>query len=102
MATLGELFAGAAIEGLPETILHTEIHALEVDKPRRLMKIEVGAPAPLASETIEKFEHAAKQALGLHGCEVAPVYPPESFDCVQLPALIFDLRRRGQPVNGFF
>lgn len=102
MATLGELFAGAAIEGLPEAMLHTEIHTLEVDKPRRMMKIEIGSPAPITSGTIEKFEHAAKEALRLSGCEVSPVYPPESFDCAQVGPLILDLRRRGLPVNGFF
>lgn len=99
MANIEELFCAMNFTGI-QGFNNAQVEKLDLDKSTRELTLTLFSSELLGSGDLVLLEKAVGEAMQVR-CRVLMRYPPESLNADGAKEALFDLRRRGLPINGF-
>ncbi len=102
MGTFGQVFGSFLEEKGPDALMQSAVRSVDVDRVKRAVSVTIEPTELLSRIKLCKVEHFLMQQAELSLFSILTKYRPEQFCESYLDSLLFTLRRKGYPANGFF
>lgn len=102
MPKFSELFGSASPLATEGALGEAQVVHVSVDKQKGVLEVSVSLAGLVPKSRLRAVERELQAAMGLQRCSITPQYDKALFSEEYFDSILYGLRDKGLPVNGFF